>query len=813
MSPSACLSVLRHGLRQQRRSPGAGLLIVATLALALGANTTMFSVADALLIRAVPFRNAGQLVAITSEFPAIRLAGMNLSGPEAAELRQLTSSFAAVGPYTFVGLAVEGRIDAELAEGIQISKDAMAAFGVTPAAGRPFADADYRDGSNVVLLGHGLWRRAFGADPAIVGARVRLGGVSREVIGVMPPELTVLNRPVDLWLPLSTDPEALGGRSDHRFHIVARLAGGRSLADARADVARAMDIWREETGEMHTPHARMHPLDVQPLTRATTGLTREPIAALIAAVAFVLLIACANISNLLVARTEGRRAEIAVRVALGATRRRLAAESIGEGLLLAVAGGLGGLLVSSALMRTVQALWPVAALVELRIDFRVLVATAALVAVAGVVIGLVPVLRLDARRAADALKSGARGRAASGRLRIQKVLIGVQVAMAVLLSGGAGLMVRSLLAITSIDTGIDVDGVLRAQISLPSGSYPEDPQVWSFYDRLRASLLTVPGVTDAAMMSGLPPLRRANNTSFLLDGVETMDHSSIHQVDFVQHISPGYLRVLGIAIREGRELTAADDERGTPVALVNETLARSFWPNESALGHRLEPAGNIGTWFTVVGVVADVRQNGIQAPPGTEIYVNHRQARMLMSGFMPRTMNLLVKSADGTPATAAAVRAAVRSIDAGAAVSGVQPMDAVLERTVAQPRLLAWTFTVFAALALAVAAVGVYAVTSYAVGTRMAEFGVRLALGARPFDVVRLVLTGSLPTIVAGVAAGAVTIAFASRLLRNLLFRIEPLDPLSLGAGALLMTAAALVAGLLPARRAARVDPLTALRD
>ncbi len=292
-----------------------------------------------------------------------------------------------------------------------------------------------------------------------------------------------------------------------------------------------------------------------------------------------------------------------------------------------------------------------------------------------------------------------------------------------------------------------------------------------------------------------------------------MDHSSIHQVEFVQHISPDYLATLGIGVRAGRALAASDDERGAAVALVNETLARQFWPGESAIGHRLKPAGNIGRWFTIVGVVADVRQNGIQAPVGSEVYVTHRQARMMMSGFMPRTMNIVVRAAARTPSLAASVRAAVREADPSAAVSGIAPMQTIIDRTIAQPRLLAWMFGGFALLALVVAGIGVYAVTSYAVGTRTPEFGIRMALGARPADVIGLVLAGGIPTIAAGLVLGSVAAAGLSRLLRNLLFGVEPLDPWSLAAGGAAIALTALAATLLPARRAARVDPHTALRD
>jgi len=295
--------------------------------------------------------------------------------------------------------------------------------------------------------------------------------------------------------------------------------------------------------------------------------------------------------------------------------------------------------------------------------------------------------------------------------------------------------------------------------------------------------------------------------------VEVMDHASIHQVEFVQHISPDYLGTLGIGVREGRPLSAADNDNAAPVALVNETLARQFWPSESAVGHRLKPAGNIGTWFTIVGIVSDVRQNGIQAPVGSEVYVTHRQARKMMSGFMPRTMNLVVRTTGDVSRLAGEIRAAVKHVDPAAAVSGIAPMTTVIDRTIAQPRLLAWMFGAFALLALVVAGIGVYAVTSSAVSHRMPEFGLRMALGAQPLDVLRLVVTGGVPWVAGGVLAGVACTAVTARLLRNLLFRIEPLDPISLAIGAAAIAVSALVATVLPACRAARVDPLTALRD
>jgi predicted permease len=813
MSPTGWpLPTIRTILRRQRRSAGSSALIVTTLALALGASTAVFSVADALLLRAVPFREADQLVAITSAFPSIKLTGMNLSGPEAIEFAQLTRTFSASGPYAFAGLVVQGATEAELANGVEVSEGALTALGAQPFAGRSFAAAEFRPNSRVVILGYGLWRRAFGGDASIVGRVVQLGGVSREVIGIMPDRLMLLNRTVDAWLPLSTDPDEMGGRSDHRFNVVARLASGRSLAEAAADVNRALGIWREETGEMHTPAARMHPLELQPLTRATTGVNREPVVALVGAVLFVLLIACANISNLLVARAHDRRGDVAIQLALGATRARLVADSLSEGLLLAAAGAIASLVVAHLIVDAVRSAWPVVAVAGLEVDYRVLLVSATTAVVCGALIGIAPVMRMEMTRAGEGLKSAGR-RSTGGGFRLQNGLIGFQIALAVLLSGSAGLMVRSLLALTRIDLGIDAEHVLRAQVSLAAGSYPEDAQVWGLYERVLERVRALPGVTSASVMSGLPPERRANNSSFLLDGVEVLDHTSIHQVEFIQHAAPGYLRTLGIRMIDGRDLLPFDDDKSAPVALVNETLARQFWPNESAIGHRLKPAGNIGAWFTIVGVVSDVRQNGLQSPVGSELYVPYRQARLLMSGFMPRTMNIVVK-AKGDPMDAAgSVRAAVKNVDTSAAISGVADMGTIVDRTIARPRLLAWMFGAFASLALIVAGLGVYAVTSFAVGTRTAEFGVRLALGARSSDILRLVLLGGVRTILIGVAGGTLGVIVSGRLLRNLLFGIQPLDPASTLTAASLISVAALVATFVPARRAARVQPLTALRE
>jgi len=373
-------------------------------------------------------------------------------------------------------------------------------------------------------------------------------------------------------------------------------------------------------------------------------------------------------------------------------------------------------------------------------------------------------------------------------------------------------LVRSLLALTRVDAGFRADAVLRAQVSLPEASYAADDQVWDFYDRLLQRAAALPGVRDAAVMSGLPPIRAANNTTFMLDGAAMFDHANVPQVEFVQHVSPGYFAVMGVPLRAGRAFTDADTAAAAPVAIVNETLARRFWPGQSALAHRLRPAGLGTPWFTVVGVAADVRQAGLQVPAGAEFYVPHRQGRVLFSTFMPRGMNLVV-SADGDLLSLAPPLARlVRGLDPAAAVSGVGLMSDVVSRAIAQPRLLTALLTAFAGLAVLLAAVGVYGVAAGAVAARTAEFGVRIALGAAPRDVIGLVLRSHGAAIGTGLAAGCAVAWLGTKYLAAILYEVPAWTSAPLAAASAILLAVALAAIAIPAIRATRVDPLEALR-
>ena len=732
-------ALLRRVLRLQRQSPAGALLIVATLAIGIGASVTVFSVADPLILRPLPFPEPDALVVVSSSFPRMQLASMGLSGPEALEVPQLTTAFASVGQLTFGTVTVRPGADTLRASAAFVSAAVFETLRPAVSAGRLFTpDEDRPGGPLAAALSDGFWRRAFGASPDAIGAIVPIDGRATRIIGVLPPRAELLNQSIDIWIPLRLSPATAGSRSDHRYTVVARRKPGVSMAAATADLTAAVARWQAVTGEFHSPAPDFHPLVMTRLSEATSGLVARPLAALAAAVGLVLLIACANVANLMLARAEGRRADLAIELALGADIRHFAGLYLAEAIVLAALGAAGGLALAAAGIDALKAFGP--ALVkpdDIVLNARVLAFAAVAAAGTAAIIALAPVLRVDAMRARHWMQAGGRG-AIGGvdRGRLQHALVAVQIALAVALSVGGLLTVRSLIALTRVDAGFRADAVLRAQVSLPDASYAADDQVWDFYDRLVRRARALPGVREAAVMSGLPPVRPANHTTFMLDGAVMFDHTNVPQVDFVQHVSPRYFAVMEVPLRAGRAFRDADTASTAPVAIVNETLARRFWPGQSAVGHRLRPAGLGTPWFTVVGVAGDVRQAGLQVPAGGELYVPYRQGRVLFSTFMPRGMNLVVSAEQDLLSLAPSLSRLVRELDPAAAVSGVGLMSDVVSRAIAQPRLLTALLTTFAGIAVLLAAVGVYGVAAAAVAARTAEFGVRIALGATPRDVI-----------------------------------------------------------------------------
>lgn len=813
---SDLLTPVRHAVRALLATPATSALAVATMAAAIGANAAVFTVVNATVLRDLPFPDARELVLVTAEFPRARLAGMALSGPEGLEFPEIARGFSGSGMVLFDTATVAGRTEPVRARTAYTSASALEALGTPPLVGRPYSPEEDRPGApRVALLGHALWVRAFGSDPAVVGQAITIDGLARTIVGVMPPSFDLLGAHTELWLPLRLDPATPPSRDDHRYRLVARLATGVTLDQARGELQTALGRWRQVTGRIHSPDPRMHPLALTPLLDASVGSLRGTMLLMLGAVGFVLLMACANVSNLLLARAEARRHEIAVRLALGASRWRLLREHMVEGLCLAAAGSVAGLLLASALLRVMLAeVVTLPRVAEVHLDGAVLLFTLGLTALAGVLFGMVPVVRLDAARAFQWLKGDSRGTTGSiDRQRLQRVLVTLEVALALMLLIGAGVMLRGFWRLAHVNPGFDPAGVVTMEVSLPSMPYESNEQVWDFYDQL-IERTRAAGASQAGLLSGAMPQRRPNNTTFMFEGMPTLTHDTMPQVDFIQHVSEGTFPALGLRMLEGRALEAGDRENSLPVAVVNQTLAQKFWPGQSAIGQRFRPMGMQTPWFTVVGVVQDVKQAGLHAPPGGEVFVTHRQALRLLDLWLPRDLTLVAKVDAGRMREfARRLPAIVHEMDASLAISRISSMDDAIGRTIAEPRTTAMLLGGFAVAALLLASLGIYGVISFAVGQRTGEFAVRIALGATPSAVVRLVLAQAALPVVVGLAAGFAGSIATTRVLKSFLFEITPTDPPTVVAVLLFLATIAVAACWIPARRATRVDPIEALRN
>ena len=802
--------------RTLAHEPAAVLLAAGTMVVALGISTAIFSVVYTTVLRPLPYPEPTRLAVISAEFPSIHLKNMGLSAPELFELETFTQSWAQIGAVRF-GTATLGGPEPRRINTAAASAGLLAALGVHPSAGRLFTEPEDRPGAErVVVLAHGVWLRAFGADPGVVGRTIDVDGEMHRVVGIMPRGFDLLGTGTDLWIPLRLDRSSPGGRADHNLRVVGRIARGITLAQARSDLAAAVTSWMATTGEVHSPAPSFHPLALTPLHEAATGDLRPAMFALLGAVAFVLLLACANVCNVLLARAEGRRHQLAIRIALGASKRRLVVDHLLEGLCISAAGCVGGAVLAFGLVRALAAgIPPLAGREQIALDPLAVLFAIAAMGTCALFFGLAPALRIDVIRAQRWLRTDGRGLTASReRRRLQHALVTCQVAAALVLLFGAGLLLRSFWKLTAVDPGVNTENVVTFQVSLPERRFSADAQVWAFYDRFLERLATLSGVRETAAMSGRLPERRANNTTFFLEGVPVEGHKGLPQVEYIQHVTPAYFSTLRIPLLRGRTFGATDTDTGQPVAIVNETLARKFWPGRDPVGQRLRPAIPGTPWFTVVGVVADVKHAGIAAPIGTEVYVAYRQARLILPSWLPTSLHVVLGvDANRVRAVQQELPSLARSVEASAALANIRLLEESMNLSIAGPRFLARSLGAFAAIALVLASVGIYGVVAYGVHQRTTEFGVRTALGASAASIVRLVLAQAALPIAAGVALGFGGVFAAARLIASFLFQTTPLDPATIAAAVGLLTSIALAACWIPARRAACVDPLIALRD
>jgi putative ABC transport system permease protein len=812
---------LRYAFRGLRQRPGFTLVAVLTLALGIGANTAIFSVVNGVLLRALPYERPERLAMIWGHRDQQPLA--ELSVPELWDLRERTHAFTSVAAFADGNINLTGTGTPERIRAGYFTANTPAVLGVAPAIGRGFTtEEDLPGGPAVVLLGDGLWRRRFGADPKVIGRVLTLDDTPTTVVGVMPPDFQLpthyAGAPKELWAPMQLDPSTNRGvRGWHFLEVIGRFRDGVTLETASAETSTLMRGMLAAYPMEYTPEFDGSATAVR---QAVVGDVRPALLVLLGAVALLLLIACANVAGLLLARSEARQREIALRTALGAGRVRLVRQLLTESLLLAAAGGLVGLLL---------AVWGVQGLVlaappsvprldAVGIDLRVLGYALGVTLLTGILFGLAPALHAVRGDLTGGLTDGGRaGTIGRGRQRVRQALVTGQVAVALVLVTGAGLLVQSFLRLRQVDPGFVPEHLLTARVELSPVRYQANDVKRRFYESLLERLRSIPGVRSAATARALPMTGKLDigDWSFVLEGQAASPPlpTDWHPADW-QVVSPGYFATMGIPVRQGRDF-AATDRLGAPGAIiVNRTLARQVWSHGDALGQRvlLGGGGADSVWRTVVGIVGDVRHRGLTASPRPEMFLPYAQFPA-GTGNAPPAMHVVLRTAGDPSALTTALAASVAAIDPDVPLSGVQTMETAMGSWAAERRLIMLLVSGFAVVALVLGSVGIYGVMAHVVAQREREIGVRMALGALPGQILGLVVSQSAWLVGAGIVAGTIGALAVTRLLTGLLFEVRPTDPLTFLGTALVLVVAAAAATLVPALRAVRTDPAHALRS
>lgn len=798
-----------RGLVKQRGFTSVALL---TLALGIGANTTIFSIVNAVLLRPLPYQDPDRVVLLWSHWT--NWSKTWVSQGELVDYQELARSLEHVAAFSSTSFNLTGGGDPLRVRAAQVQPDIFAALGAQPIAGRLFtADEDRPGHEHVVMLTEGLWRSQFGSDRAIVGRAIQLDAEPYIVVGVLP---AALRLPLDyasrtltqIWVPLALGPNDPQARGSHGLNALGRLRPGASLAQAQAEID---TVTRGFFQRYPNTYDSEFGVTLTPAPQEVFGNVRPALVILLMSVGAVLLIACANVANLLLARSEARQKELAIRVVLGAGRGRIVRQLLTESMVLAALGGVGGVALAYASTRGLVVLDPlkIPRVQDIAIDGGVLAFTAAVASVTGILFGIVPAVQSSRADLQPALKEGGRdSRVATGWLR--RVLVVGELAASVVLVAAALLLARSFAHLLDVDTGFNPTRVLTLRTSLPSQSYTEATAMVSAYTEIGRRLRESPGVQAAGAVTGLPLASTRGDWGLRIEG-RPADRQRSLAADW-QVVTPGYFEAIGTPIRSGRTFTDADTAGTLPVIVINETMANKFWPGISPIGRRMMMGGN-GVWITVVGIVADVHQRGLDMLPRPEMYRAHTQFRYGGANAPAvSTMTWVVRTAGDPRSATGHARAAIHAVDASLGISDVATMEQVLADSTSDRRLNMLLFAMLGGLALALATVGVYGVVSYSVTQRTHEIGVRMAIGARPADVVRMVLGEGGRLAIAGVAVGSVVAAAGARLIRGLLFEVSATDPLTFAGVAVGLLGIALLASYIPARRATRVDPMIALR-
>ena len=823
---------VRYTIRSLARSPGFTAVVVATLALGIGANTAIFSIVHGVLLRPLDYPKPEQLMYLTAESPAIGGTRNALSAPEYIEFRQMNRSFAAVGACSTGGAAyTTGEVNLTAGDrplrvrSISVDAQLLEALRIQPEQGRFFTDEETSRWTGtlpppIAILSDELWRTAFGGRP-LVGQTVEIEGRPHEIVGIMPPAADVMDNHTQVWLPLWLHPSMARQRDAHVLYVVARLKDGVGPEAARAELNAFVAGWGERVGTKdHVPIARPvraidHTLQLWDLQDAIVGNAGRSILVLQAAVGFVLLIVCANLANLVMARAGSRRREFVLRTALGAGRGRLLRQAVTEGAVMSGAGGILGLWLAGVGVRALIRAYPasIPRTSGLNIDLSVLLVALGLSTATALLFGFVSLGRQGMGNLATALKEGERGAAGAWRHYARRALVTAQVAFAVMLVIGAGLLVQTVYNLSRIDAGFDRSRLVTFSMTLPMANSDPDTRARA-YQRVLDGLRSVPSVLGTVAMSGLPPARTPDAVATPIENYISDDGKPFAVIDYYQFVmGDDYFGTMGIPIVAGRGFERTDNESQGKVAIVNETLAKRLWKGQNPIGKRLRPpGGSFGAtddvWHTVIGVAKDVRQHGVERPAGTELYVSLDQ-----HGVAPPSMNVVIRTTLPPAALSGTIERVVREVDAAVPVVRLRDMDTVFAESIRRPRLLAQLLGAFAGLALLLAAIGTYGVLSYMVTERRREIGVRIALGAARANVLAQIMKEGLQVTAWGAAIGLAGALAVNRLIASLLFGVQPGDTVTIVYVIATITAVAVVASWLPAWRASRLDPIVVLRD
>jgi putative ABC transport system permease protein len=809
------LQDLKYALRMLKKNPAFTAVAILTLAVGIGANSAIFSVLNSVLLRPLPYRNPEQLVRVYSEFPTMQLQKFWLSPPELLDIQREAKSWEAIGAWAPGGQNVGTASEPLRVTSAGITRSLIDVLGVQPQLGRNFTEEEDRNGGpRVAIISHGLWQKGFAGASDIIGKQIQVNAATTTIVGVMPANFSFppgSNDPVELVVPFQFDPANPGNRGSHFLSVIGRLKPGVTTEQALAEMTNLMAAWQSEGRSKHLLGPPNHPVIMLGLHEDVVGSARKAVWLLMAAVVFVLLIACVNVANLLLARAESRHREFAVRLALGAGIKRMVRQFVAEGFVLVLLASILGVALAFAGLKVLLMFAPdsVPRTEEIGVGLPVLGFTIAVAVVAVFLFGLAPLAQVSERNLANWIRGAGQRAIRGGGQALRKSLVVTEIALALILVIGSGLMIRAFWKLQQVNTGFDPEGVVSFSLNLPAVKYDNNQRL-QFANALEQKLGSLPGVTGVSIASGLPPLRRINANDTEIEGYQPTPDGPAQNVDYWNVVGNDYFKTMKIKVLEGRTFEPQDENpNAMPVVIVNKALAKRFWTG-SPIGRRVNPSFTPPKiWCTIVGVVEDTKNAGMDKPAGPELYF---QVRQVANQFLGSNISFVVRGSNNSTPLEGSIRNAVRELDSTLPVYNLRSMDELVSRSMVQPRFLALLLATFSGIALFLAAIGIYGVMAYSVAQRTQEIGVRMALGARPLHVLRLVLGQSLVMLLIGTVIGLAGAFALTRLMSTMLFEVTATDPLTYVSVIGLLAVVALLACYIPARRAAKVDPLIALR-